>query len=61
MALHQSTIGQRVASHSDALLAILVFVAIIAAMLVATVVFGVARTGPSYDIVPDPAGLGLPF
>jgi len=31
-------------------------------MIVLTAVFGVQQTGPSYQIVPDPAsGLGLPF
>jgi hypothetical protein len=61
MALQQSTLGQRVASHQQLLLALLVFVAVIAVMLVATAIFGVTRIGPSYEIVPDPAGLALPF
>ena len=60
MALHQSTLAQRVASH-QLVLALLVLVAVIAVMLVATAILGVARIGPSYEIVPDPAGLGLPF
>lgn len=61
MTLHQSTLGQRIAPYEDLLRALLIVVAVIAVMLVATAVFGVARTGPSFDIVPDPAGLGLPF
>ena len=60
MSLHQSTLGQRIAPYEDLLRALLIVVAVIAVMLVATVVFGVARTGPSIEIVPDPAG-ALPF
>ena len=41
---------------------VLIIAAVIVLMLVLTVVFGVQQTGPSYQIVPDPAsGLGLPF
>ena len=62
MALHQSTLAQRVASYPDLLRVLLVVAAVLVVMAVATVIFGVQGTGPGYDIVPDPAaGLGLPF
>jgi hypothetical protein len=61
MALHQTTLGQRVASHQDLVRVLLVVAAVIVLMLVATAFFGVQQTGASYEIVPDPAGLGLPF
>jgi hypothetical protein len=62
MALHQSTLGQRVASHQDLVRVLLIVAAVIVLMLVMTALFGVHQTGPSYQIVPDPAGgLGLPF
>ena len=61
MALQHPTLAQRVASHRDLVVALLIFTAVIAVMLVATVIIGVVRPGPSYEIVPDPAGLGLPF
>ncbi|HEX7471757.1 MAG TPA: hypothetical protein VF323_01645 [Candidatus Limnocylindrales bacterium] len=62
MALHQSTLAQRVASYPDLLRALLIVAAVIVLMLVATVIFGVHDTGSAYDIVPDPAsGVGLPF
>jgi hypothetical protein len=36
--------------------------AVIVVMIVLTAIVGVQQTGPSYQIVPDPAsGLGLPF
>jgi hypothetical protein len=62
MALHQSTLGQRIASNQDLVRALLIVAAVIVLMLVMTAIFGVQQTGPSYEIVPDPAsGLGLPF
>jgi hypothetical protein len=62
MALHQGTLGQRAASYQDLVRVLLIVAAVIVLMLVATVIFGVQQTGPSYEIVPDPAsGLGLPF
>ena len=61
MALQQITHGHKAASYEDLVRAVLIVAAIIVLMLVATVVFGVGRTGPAYEIVPDPAGLGLPF
>lgn len=61
MALHQATLGQRVAAYRDLVRVLLIVAAVIVLMLAANVVFGVQQTGPSYDIVPDPAGLALPF
>jgi hypothetical protein len=59
MALHQTTHTRR-ALYQDVLRVVLIAAAIIALMLVATAVLGVQLTGPGYDIVPDPAGIGLP-
>jgi hypothetical protein len=51
-----------VASNQDLVRALLIVAAVIVLMIVLTAVFGVQQTGPSYQIVPDPAsGLGLPF
>ena len=62
MALQHSTLGQRVTSSQDLVRALLIVAAVIVLMLVLTAVIGVQQTGPSYQIVPDPAsGLGLPF
>jgi len=62
MALHQSTLGKRAASYPDLVRVLLIVAAVIVLMLVLTAIFGVQQTGPSYEIVPDPAsGLGLPF
>ena len=61
MAVQQSTRSGLVLD-SPILRAILIVVAVVAVMLVATVIFGVAQLGPSYQIVPDPAaGMALPF
>ncbi|MDR3544199.1 MAG: hypothetical protein P4L30_00335 [Candidatus Limnocylindrales bacterium] len=62
MALQHPTLGQRVASNQDLVRALLIVAAVIVLMIVLTAVVGVQQTGPSYQIVPDPAsGLGLPF
>jgi hypothetical protein len=62
MALQHPTLGKRVASNQDLVRALLIVAAVIVLMIVLTAVFGVQQTGPSYQIVPDPAsGLGLPF
>lgn len=58
MALQLSS-GMRTSSV-DLLRVALVVAAIIALMLVLTWVVGIAPGGPSYEIVPDPAGQ-LPF
>ena len=59
MALHRSILEQR-ASYQGLLIAVVIAVAVVAAMLIATAIFGVRLEGPSYEIVPDPAGM-LPF
>jgi len=60
MALHRTTLGQRAASYQDLVRVLFIVAAVIVLMLV--MIFGVQPTGPSYEIVPDPAaGLGLPF
>lgn len=60
MALSHPTLVQRVASHQDGIRVLAMLVAVLAAMAVLTVVFGVTHPGPSYEIIPDPAG-ALPF
>lgn len=60
MALQQTSLAKRVASSTELFRVLLILAAVIALMLVATLVFGVNPTGPSYEIVPDPAG-ALPF
>lgn len=61
MALHQGAFGQRSASYQDLVRALLVVAAVIVLMLVATAILGVQTTAASYEIVPDPAGIALPF
>ena len=61
MALQPSTIAQGSSSRA-LLLALLVALAVIALMILATAIFGFNQAGPSYEIAPDPAHLvGLPF
>ena len=59
MALHQN-IGQR-ATYQDLVRVLLVIAAVIAVMAVVTAILGVQVAGPAYSIVPDPAGVTLPF
>lgn len=62
MALYRTTLGQRADSYRDLVRVLLIVAAVIVVMLVLSAIFGVQQTGPSYQIVPDPAsGLGLPF
>jgi hypothetical protein len=62
MALHRTTFGQRADFYRDLVRVLLIVAAVIVVMLVLSAIFGVQQTGPSYQIVPDPAsGLGLPF
>ena len=58
MTVHQPILGHRAL---DVVRVLIIIAAAIALMLIATAVFGVQGTGPTYDIVPDPAGVGLPF
>jgi hypothetical protein len=60
MALQQTSLAKRVASSRELFRVLLILVAVIALMLVATLAFGVNHPGPAYEIVPDPAG-ALPF
>jgi len=62
MALHRTTVGQQAAAYANLVRILLIAVAVIAAMLVLTALFGWHQVAPLYQIVPDPAGaLGLPF
>lgn len=62
MALQQTTLGEKAASAADLVRVVAIIAAVIVAMIALTSVFGVNQTGPSYDVVPDPAsGLSLPF
>lgn len=62
MALQQTTQGERAPSVQALLRVLLVLAAVIVAMLALTAIFGVGQTGPSYDLVPDPAAAaGLLF
>ncbi len=62
MALQQTTLGERARTLEDLVRVLLIIAAVIVVMIALTAVFGVGQTGPSYDLVPDPAaGLGLPF
>jgi len=58
MALHNLTDA---GSDHELIRALVIVVAIVALMLVATAAFGVQGAGPSYEIVSDPAGVELPF
>lgn len=61
MTLHPST-HERTSTLSTLGLALLIAAAIVAVMVLLTVIFGVQVPGPVYDLVPDPAGFaGLPF
>ncbi len=62
MTLEQPTISSRLASHRELVISLAIVGAAIVVMVVLTAVFGIQQTGPSYDIVPDPAAAaGLPF
>ncbi len=61
MALHQVPVTE---THRDLLRIIVIFAAVAAVfalILVFGAVFGVHDATPSFFIVPDPAGLSLPF
>ena len=62
MALQQTTQGERAPTLQALVRVLLVLAAAVVAMIALTVIFGVGQTGPSYDLVPDPAAAaGLPF
>jgi hypothetical protein len=58
MTVHRPILGDRALDLGRALL---IIAAAIAVMLIATAVIGVQGTGETYEIVPDPAGLSIPF
>jgi hypothetical protein len=58
MTVHEPIVGQRA---QDLVRVLLIIAATIAVMLIATAIFGVQGTGEVYDIVPDPAGVGVPY
>jgi len=58
MALHQATVGHRT---RDVLRVLLIVAAAFALAVIATAIFGFQGHGASLEIVPDPAGLGMPF
>ena len=60
MTLRRTTLSQKVIGYEDLIRAFVFVLAVIAALLVMTAIFGINVTGPSYEIVPDPAGV-LPF
>ncbi|MGE5155931.1 MAG: hypothetical protein ACM3JP_00355 [Betaproteobacteria bacterium] len=55
----ESKLSYRISSHQYLLRALVVFAAVLAVMAVMTVVLGVHLSGPSYDLIADPAA-GLP-
>jgi hypothetical protein len=61
MALHQTTLEPRAAFSQDLVRVLLIVAAVVVLLLVATAIFGVNQIGPSYELTPDPAGVGLPF
>ena len=58
MALHQPALGHRA---QEFVRVVLIVVAAIAVMVLATVIFGDQTAAPSFELVPDPAGVSLPF
>jgi hypothetical protein len=60
VALHPTAQGRR-ASYRELVIPLLITAAVIVVMLALTAIFGVQVSGPSLEIVPDPAGLALPF
>jgi hypothetical protein len=61
MALHPTVLEPRTATVAD-LGWIILFAAAVAVLLLAlNAVFGVAGPGPILEMVPDPAGITIPF
>jgi hypothetical protein len=56
MALQQTTVEHR---SEDLLRAVLLIAVTVALLVVATAILGMSGSGPSLEIVPDPAGVGL--
>ena len=60
MALEPTTVEQH--GTRDVLVRVLIMVAAaIALAVIATAIFGVQGSGASFELVPDPAGVSLPF
>jgi hypothetical protein len=60
MALQQPGVAH--ATRDDVIRVLLLLATVIAVVVIATALVGMAHAGPAYDITPDPAGLsGLPF
>jgi hypothetical protein len=60
MALHHDRHETRASTRDDLLRALAFAILVIGVMAVATLVFGAQITGPSLELVPDPAG-AMPF
>jgi len=60
MALQRTVLGEQLEAHLELARVVLIIGAALLLMLVMTVVFGWHGVAPTYQIVPDPAGL-LPF
>ncbi len=60
MALQRATREGRVFTYQPFLAVLLIAAAVIAVMVVLTIIFGINGPVPSFDITPDPAGL-MPF
>jgi hypothetical protein len=62
MALHQTTLRERVMPFEDIVRVLLFVAAVIVVMLALNAVFGFNGSGPPINLTVDPAaGLGLPF
>jgi hypothetical protein len=62
MALQKTTLGERATPFEDVVRVLMIIAGVIVVMIALTAVFGVGQTGPSYELVPDPAAAaGLPF
>jgi len=61
MVLHPRRPVRHFARQHGLRFAAMLTAAAISLMLLASVVFGVHVSGPSYEIVPDPAGVAIPF
>ena len=61
MALQQPTHAHET-SREDVIRVLLIVATVIAVVIIATAMIGMAQAGPAYDLTPDPARLsGLPF
>jgi hypothetical protein len=56
MALPHPTLVQRGTIRPEVLRAMAILIVVLVAMAVLTALVGVVQSGPSYDLIPDPAG-----